>query len=188
MSDVINDKCPAGLRLKASMAGGIIGALNPMVQSFRPSGYTHVVGMTGSIGEHFAAATWFMAFVLIVPCVMATFIAYPWLYRSIRSALRAKQKPRRIAWGAQFGLMASVLAAFFLSLEMLLVQMVDGKTTSWHETLLSVGAATVGFSFLALFFIPVMLIAGYGYAAINYAIIKKSFHPLSPRHSVSSAM
>lgn len=90
--------------------------------------------------------------------------------------------------GVQVGLMASVLAAFFLSLEMLLVQMVDGKTTSWHETLLSVGAATVRFSFLALFFIPVMLIAGYGYAAINYAIIKKSFHPLSPRHAVSSAM
>lgn len=188
MSDVFNDECPTGLRLKASMAGGIIGALNPMVQSFRPSGYSHFVGMTGSVGEHFAAATWFMAFVLIVPCVMATFVAYPWLYRSIRSALRADQKPRRIAWGVQFGLMASVLAALFLSLEMLLVQMMDGKATSWHETLLSIGAATVGFSIVALFFIPVMVISGYVYAAVNYAIIKKSFHPLSPRHSVSSAI
>jgi hypothetical protein len=171
VSDDFNEKCPAGLRLTASLAGGIIGALNPMVQSFRPSGYKPWVGMTGSVGEHFAAATWFMAFVLLVPCIMATFMAYPWLYRRIRSALRANRKPRRIAWGFQFGLMASFLAAFLLSLELLLFNMVTGRTTTWYEALLMVGGGTAGFSFLALFYIPVLLISGAVYAAINYAII-----------------
>ena len=34
-----------------------------------------------------------------------------------------------------------------------------------------VGGGTAGFSFLALFYIPVLLISGAVYAAINYAII-----------------
>lgn len=171
--------CPLRLRFAASLIGGSIGAINPMLQSFDVSGHNSLEGLSFSaMGEHFAAATGFTAWFMILPCLLANFVVYPWLYRQIRERLNSTARPKLFRLGANFGIMATAVAVLFLAGEVTLMTALEtSKQISILGCMRLFIASLFSFGLLALFYIPIMLFAGYLYTLANFYLIKKYYHP-----------
>jgi hypothetical protein len=168
---------PMGLRIKASLLGGLIGAVTPALFVFNPD---YILSIQSRFHFNYPAyagsVILFFVFILLLPCILSTFLVYPWLYQRLKGFITKGEVPdlgNYAVLGILFGLMATFATAFFFTAEMLIVNLIQHKPVSISEapSLLLGGTFLVGI--VGLFFFPAMVITGAFYAWLNYKFIKR---------------
>lgn len=147
-----------GLRLKASLLGGLIGALTPSLNLLKPS---HIESIQSRFSFDYAgyafASAGFYFFLLLLPCILSTFTVYPWLYaRQYQEACQSRKVslPKFFVWGAAFALMATACTAGFLSAEFVVMSFFQDRPVD----ILGMVAVLLGgpalFGIIGLFYFP----------------------------------
>ena len=171
--------CPMRLRFIASLVGGTLGAVNPMLEHIGFGIGNPYNGRTVSgVSLPQLGFGGYLAVMLIVPCLLANFICYPWLYREIRARLRSNGTPGIFRISVTFGFMATAAAIVFSAAEMtMLAALEHAKEMPWFGYFGLFGSSLFSFGVMAIFYIPIMLIAGYLYTLANTHLITRYYHP-----------
>lgn len=141
-----NISVPLNLRLVASMIGGVMGAFNPVAFSLLNTSTINTAKMTFLF--------------LLIPCILSTFVTYPWLHERIKKYITQRSNMKYIdilVLGGKFAARASIPTLFF-SIVMTLLYQIGYTDLSISVAAIASYAFVSSLIFLIMInFIPVVL-------------------------------
>lgn len=163
---------PFDLRVKASLLGGLIGALTPSLYLLKPSHIESIQSrFSFDYGGYAFASAGFYLFLLLLPCILSTFTVYPWLYARQYQAARQSRKvslPKFFVWGAAFALMATACTACFLSVEFVAMSFFQDRPLD----ILGMVAVLLGgpalFGIIGLFYFPLAVLPATAFVWVSH--------------------
>lgn len=168
---------PLGLRIGASIVGGVIGALNPAVFVFNPSYMENIQSRFHFNYPAYAiTALGFFLFLLFIPCTLSTFSLYPWLYNRLSGFVAGQRKPgvgSYIKLGTLFGCMATFATAFFFVVSAIIFNFLNAKPMGFGEILTVLFGGTFFVGLAGLLFLPMIVVSGALFAWGNHLVIKR---------------
>lgn len=155
--------CPLNVRLAASAVGGLIGALNPVYLLLKPPYLDQVLRRLLHAPEWGMWVGWVFVSLLFLPCFAATFLLYPRLYDRLVARRREGRRVGVLGYtltGTAFGVMATVFAAFFVSLQFFTVGVAAGQFRTLTELSVVLIGGSFYFALIGISLLPLIALTG----------------------------
>lgn len=173
-------KPPLKLWIINSIIGGVLGALNPIIQMalLQQDLLSRVVERYGQ-GKFFWLSSYSGIYLALffIPCLLSTATLYPWLYKKIRNKLAAGRAGHGhiLALGIGFGVLASIFTILYLALLGVVFNIANGQGAfDLTDIVLAVTGSLAFGAFVAIMFLPAIMITGYIFVWANMKVIGKT--------------